>query len=241
MVPNDKLTGRAVRIGIHFFCSGWDNGFVYYGVCVHHMFYVGNRPYVLVAFRHAFLQKINSIERHSLITTAMMAVFYYYKRNIYMLETILSKLGLPFLISAVSRALGGIDNPIAITASESLSKVEQAIANGTITIEQTKEANRHIEQLAQIDGEALKAINESLRAEIASSDAYVRRMRPTFGYLMAFTWTLQMSAIAYIMVFETAQASVVVRAVESLSSIWAVALSVLGIYVYKRSEDKKLN
>lgn len=158
-----------------------------------------------------------------------------------MLETILSKLGLPFLLSTLSKALGGIDNPVAKTAADSLSKVEQAIANGTITIEQTKEANRHIEQLAQIDGESLKAINESLRAEIASSDPYVRRMRPTFGYLMAFTWTLQMSAIAYIMVFETAQASIVVRAVESLSSIWAVALSVLGIYVYKRSEEKKLN
>lgn len=156
-----------------------------------------------------------------------------------MLEAILSKLGLPFLISAVSKALGGIDNPVAKTASESLSKVEQAIANGTITIEQTQEANRHIERLSEIDGEALKAINESLRAEIASSDPYVRRMRPTFGYLMALTWTLQMSAVAYVMVFETARASVVVNAVESLSSIWAVALSVLGLYVYKRSEDKK--
>ncbi len=27
---------------------------------------------------------------------------------------------------------------------------------------------------------------------------------------------------------------------ESLGTIWAVGLSVLGIYVYKRSEDKKL-
>ena len=65
-------------------------------------------------------------------------------------------------------------------------------------------------------------------------------MRPTFGYLMAFTWAAQMSAVAYIMVFETDKASVVIEAVESLSAIWAVGLSVLGIYVYKRSEDKKL-
>ncbi|PCI00627.1 MAG: ribokinase [Alphaproteobacteria bacterium] len=157
-----------------------------------------------------------------------------------MLETILSKLGLPLLIAAVSKALKSIDNPIAKSASESLSKVENAIATGSISVEQASEANRHIERLSEIDSDALKQINESLRAEIASQDAYVRRMRPTFGYLMAFTWTLQMSAIAYIMVFEIAQASVILKAVESLSSIWAVALSVLGIYVYKRSEDKKL-
>jgi DNA-directed RNA polymerase subunit F len=162
------------------------------------------------------------------------------KERYKMLETILSKLGLPFLISSVAKALGGIDNPVAKTAAESLSKVEKAIANGTITIEQTKEAHRHIEAMARVDAESLKEINHSLRAEIESQDPYVRRMRPTFGYLMAFTWTLQMSALAYIMVFEIAQASLVIEAVESLSAIWAVALSVLGIYVYKRSEDKKL-
>jgi hypothetical protein len=66
-------------------------------------------------------------------------------------------------------------------------------------------------------------------------------MRPTFGYLMALTWAAQMFAIAFIMVFETEKASLVIQAVESLSGIWAVGLSVLGIYVYKRSEDKKIN
>lgn len=68
----------------------------------------------------------------------------------------------------------------------------------------------------------------------------MRRMRPTFGYLMAVTWAAQMLAIAYVIVFETAQAGVVMSAMASLSAIWAVGLSVLGIYVYKRSEDKKI-
>ena len=30
----------------------------------------------------------------------------------------------------------------------------------------------------------------------AFEDAYVRRMRPTFGYIMALTWLAQMGAIA---------------------------------------------
>jgi len=88
---------------------------------------------------------------------------------------------------------------------------------------------------------ALEQINESLRSEVASQDPYVRRMRPTFGYLIAVTWAAQMLALAYVIVFETSKASLVIEAMESLGTIWAVGLSVLGIYVYKRSEDKKLN
>lgn len=157
-----------------------------------------------------------------------------------MLETILGKLGITFLTKTLSRVLGSLDNDIAKNAAKALQDVETQIANGAITIDQIKEANRHIEVMSAKDSEALKTVNESLRVEIASTDQYVRRMRPTFGYLMAFTWAAQMFAVAYIMVFETDKASTVIDAVESLSAIWAVGLSVLGIYVYKRSEDKKL-
>ena len=156
-----------------------------------------------------------------------------------MLETILGKLGITFLTKALSRVLGTIDNDMARQASQTLKNVEEEIAKGAITVDQIREANRHIEAMAANDTEALKTINESLRSEVMSTDAYVRRMRPTFGYLMALTWAAQMLAVAYIMVFETERAGVVINAIESLSGIWAVGLSVLGIYVYKRSEDKK--
>ena len=49
-----------------------------------------------------------------------------------------------------------------------------------------------------------------------------------------------MFGIAYIMIFRTKDAILVIEAMESLGTIWAVALSVLGVYVYKRSEDKKV-
>jgi biotin transporter BioY len=68
---------------------------------------------------------------------------------------------------------------------------------------------------------------------------YVRRMRPTFGYLMAFTWAAQMLGLAYVLTFETEKAPAVLESMESLSTIWGVGLSVLGIYVYKRSDEKK--
>jgi hypothetical protein len=157
-----------------------------------------------------------------------------------MLENFLGKVGLTALTSILARVFERMDNPAAKQAAETLKQVESQISIGAITINQVKEANRHIEEMARVDSEALKTINQSLQAEVASVDPYVRRMRPTFGYLMALTWAAQMFAVAYIMVFETDKASLVIEAIESLFAIWAVGLSVLGIYVYKRSEDKKL-
>lgn len=49
----------------------------------------------------------------------------------------------------------------------------------------------------------------------------------------------QMFGIAYVIIFDTDKAGVVMAAMGNLSAIWAVGLSVLGIYVYRRSDDKK--
>jgi hypothetical protein len=161
-----------------------------------------------------------------------------------MIETIIAKVGVPALIGVLSEALGKVNNPVTRGASEALGKVDEALRSGGISQEQLEEVNRHIEVMAKTQAEEYKAgieqVNKSLRAEIVSEDKYVRRMRPTFGYLMAVTWAAQMLGIAYVIVFETAQAGVVLAAMSSLSAIWAVGLSVLGIYVYKRSEDKRI-
>lgn len=162
-----------------------------------------------------------------------------------MIETILAKIGLPILISFVSQSLKGINSPIASGAVEALEKVDEALKAGQITSEQLSEANRHLEEIAKIQSEEMKLslseINQTIRSEVVSQDLYVRRMRPTFGYIMAITWAAQMLAIAYIIIFDTSRAGFIINAIGSLTAIWGVGLSVLGIYVYKRSEDKKIS
>ncbi len=159
-----------------------------------------------------------------------------------MISSFLTQIGLPVLITIVSGALSVLDHPSASKASEALIKVSDVIASGGISEEQLAEANRHTEKMAEMEMQnyqaTLSEINQSLRAEVASQDAYVRRMRPTFGYLMALTWAAQMFGVAYVIIFETDKAGVVMAAMGNLSAIWAVGLSVLGIYVYKRSEEK---
>lgn len=151
--------------------------------------------------------------------------------------------GLPALIKGLADGLKAVNTPVAQGASTALGALSEAFGKGEISDAQLAELNRHMEKMQEIDaGErqnAIQQINESLRVEVASTDPYVRRMRPTFGYIIAVTWAAQMLAIAYVIVFDTNQAAVVIEAVQSLGTIWAVGLSVLGIYVYKRSEEKK--
>lgn len=160
-----------------------------------------------------------------------------------MIEAAISKIGIPFFINILNESLKSLDAPVAKGAAKALEQVDAAIRAGQITNEQLAEANRHAEAMAKMQADEFQAavsqVNESLRSEIASEDKFVRRMRPTFGYLMALTWAAQMFGIAYIIIFDTGRAGEVMAAMSSLSAIWAVGLSVLGIYVYKRSEDKK--
>jgi hypothetical protein len=160
-----------------------------------------------------------------------------------MVLPLLAQLGLPFLVKSVSEGLSKIDHPLAHGAVAALEQMDEALTQGKISPEAVKEANRHIEKMTEIESAEYVSmqseINQSLRAEVASLDPYVRRMRPTFGYLVAITWGAQMLALAYVIVFDTQNAGIVINAMQSLGTIWGIGLSVLGIYVFKRSEEKK--
>ncbi len=160
-----------------------------------------------------------------------------------MLPMLLAQIGLPLLIKAVGGALSNSSHSVAKAAGDALGQVDAEIATGRLDGDQLKEANRHLEALATLEANTdqtwLQQVNQTIRAESVSDDAYVRRMRPTFGYIMAFTWAAQMGAIAYTVVADPQQAAPVIAAVASLGTIWTVGLSVLGIYVYRRSGEKQ--
>lgn len=92
----------------------------------------------------------------------------------------------------------------------------------------------------QSDTARLVAINTTMVAESKSNDKFVRRWRPTFGYMIALTWLIQMAALGIVMVNTPADAPAVINSMASLSFMWGIALSVLGINVSKRSQDKAL-
>lgn len=92
----------------------------------------------------------------------------------------------------------------------------------------------------QEETKRLETVNQTMRVEVASGDAYVRRMRPTWGYALCVAFFAQMMAIAYVILFEPQWAAEVINSMAALSTIWGVGLAVLGVYVYKRSDEKKI-
>lgn len=159
-----------------------------------------------------------------------------------MIPMLLAQIGLPLLVKAVGGALSESGNPVAKAAGAALTEVEAEIGAGRLSSTDLQEANRHVERVAELAAQTdrtwLEQVNRTIRAEAHSDDPYVRRMRPTFGYIMALTWAAQMGSVAYVVAIEPDKAGPVIAAVASLGTIWTVGLSVLGIYVYKRSTEK---
>lgn len=165
------------------------------------------------------------------------------------IPVLLAQLGLPLLVRAVGAALGSIDHPTAKGAAAALDDAARAIGAAQIAPAQVAEANRHIERMAELalaerreDGADWRAtiaqVNATMRAEAQSEEAFVRRARPTFTYAVAASWTAQMAAIAWLMVAEPQYVAETVAALADLTVIWSVGLSVLGVYVFRRTSEK---
>lgn len=135
------------------------------------------------------------------------------------------------LASEVAQAVTGTGSD-----GEALAALE---ANPELMLEYQRQTAAQAIALYQEETKRLQTINETIRAETSSSDPYVRRMRPTMGYALILSWTMTMGAVVYVIVTDPGAASAVIVALADLSIMWSVALSVLGLYVYKRSEEKK--
>lgn len=159
-----------------------------------------------------------------------------------MLTKILSKIGLPILVKFVSSSLSNINSDVAKTAVSALVDVNDAISKEQISLEQIKEANRHLEQLynleADLDEKTLSLIHETIRQELRSEDKFVRFWRPAFGYAVSIAWMMVMITICYVILSNRPDATEIIMALVETTSLWSVALGVLGVSVVKRSQEK---
>ena len=144
----------------------------------------------------------------------------------------------------VAQALGVEAEPDAVRRAieadpEALAKIRQ------IESEHEREIRRMV---LEAETAQLAQINATYRAEIASNDPYVRRWRPTYGYSTAFTWSLQMLGVTFIVGWVVIDApekapaviSAITTMLGTLMMLWGIALAVLGVSVSKRSQDKAL-
>ncbi|ERS04808.1 hypothetical protein Q673_06215 [Marinobacter sp. EN3] len=135
----------------------------------------------------------------------------------------------------IATALGVDDNPDAV--AEAIKADPQALVK---LKELEREHKRELKQMVlEAETARLAEINKTMRAEASAQDGYVRRWRPTFGYMVAITWLVQSVAIAWAMVGAPENAADLINAVTALTPMWGIALSILGINITARSRDKR--
>ena len=115
---------------------------------------------------------------------------------------------------------------------------------------QAKMSDRYVDYLIsreQEESKRLESVNTTIRAEVASKDSYNARWRSTYGYCVSFTWTLFFIGFVvisgYAVIKTPTQATLIIGALAGLISstmpLWGIALGILGVSVYKRSQDKQ--
>lgn len=154
----------------------------------------------------------------------------------------------PLLGSALGGRAGGAVGELiagALGVENKPDAVAKALQNDPQAMIKLQELQKnHQRELERMHLEAetarLSEINQTMRAEATADDGFVRRWRPTFGYMVALTWLLQSVAIAWAMVAEPGEAADLINAVTALTPMWGIALSILGINITSRSRDKRV-
>lgn len=98
------------------------------------------------------------------------------------------------------------------------------------------------------DTKRMEIVNATMRAEIAGTGIYKTGWRPAFGWVTAFSFGVvvlsYMAILGYTIVTSPADLSGVINAlavaIGSLVSLFTVALAVLGVSVWKRTDEKKM-
>ncbi len=145
----------------------------------------------------------------------------------------------------LAKALGVPSDPDSV--SQAIAADPAAARAAAEEVEKTRRAE------IEAASNAAEEVSRTMRAEIKSDDKYVRRWRPTFGYVVCAVWGLQGIAIfvaagaaTWLAAFspdETQAVSALLAGMRdligSLSVQWGIALSVLGVSVAARSKDKR--
>lgn len=158
-----------------------------------------------------------------------------------MIQKLISAIGLPFLLSTLEGVFSKDEgaSKTALKIKEIKEQIEQRpdLESAFLNDLALSENAQIIE--ASLKEKLINEIHETYRRELSSGDKFISRMRPTFGYVLALSWALQMGIIAYVLMHDPDKAASIIESFGALTTMWSVALSVLGVYVYKRSQEKQ--
>jgi len=133
-------------------------------------------------------------------------------------------------VVSAATTIAGTDNP--------QQAIEYLQANQELQLKLQQELNHIVIAELEAETKQLQTINTTMRVEATSTDWFVRRWRPFFGYIVSLTWGWLMFSLGILIMREPDKAPAVIAAMAGLTGMWGIALAVLGISVNKRSQDK---
>lgn len=101
--------------------------------------------------------------------------------------------------------------------------------------------------LYEAETRRLGEVNQTIRAEVASGDPFVRRARSSFLWAMSFAWIIEGvtigAAIVWVSLWRPDQAGAVLAGLKALMEAtaehWMYAMAVSGVAVWARTRDKQ--
>ena len=134
----------------------------------------------------------------------------------------------------IAAALGTKEDPDAVAAAI------QADPNALVKIKQIEADNALALQQVTLQAETarLATVNATIQTEVASTDPWVRRMRPTFGYVLAATLIIEVLIAAYVALIAPGGLPDLATLFNALAPPQGIGLAVLGVYFKKRSDEK---
>ena len=145
-------------------------------------------------------------------------------------------LGAVFAAAARKIAGKGADADLDEVAATIFGTPELQIELERIALEREKAYLNAEAARAQVDLKRQELVNLTMRGEAQADDPYVRRWRPTFGYIAGAAFGGQIFGVAWVMI--SGGDPELITALQSLTFLWAPAMAVLGITSWTRGEEK---
>jgi hypothetical protein len=155
--------------------------------------------------------------------------------------------GLPLLGGVLLGPAGAAGGKL-IAGALGLSKDDPAAAMETlvgdpsklVALRELETRNRHeLETLTlQAEIRSVAEVNATYREEIKSEDAFVRRARPMFLYVVAFSILIEVLIALVVVLAAPERIGDLANLFGALSVPQSIAAAMAGVYLKKRSDDK---
>lgn len=125
---------------------------------------------------------------------------------------------------------------------DAIEKAIMADPDAALRLKSLEDNNRTLLAQAAITSDLtmFEQTHQTIRAELATEDKFKSYWRPAFGYAMVLSWLMVWGGIMFTIFSDPANANLVINALSSTTVLWGVALSVLGVQIHKRSQDKQV-